>query len=573
MKRTLIPFFVSGSILALAPTASSQVDWFESAKLISPSPAFEYFGVAVSVDGNTALVGAPAYGTPLGIGRTYAYPYDPLSGTWGTPDALDPPPPPSVGYSGSRVSLSGNTAIVSDHGHNNWTGRVHVYVKSGTSWSPPYTIWDSQGAVNDEFGDAVAVDGDTIAVGAHQVGMGPGKVCTFQRNGVSWWQSTTVVNPTGQQDQFGRQVAISGNTLVVGAPYYGSGDAGRVYVYTRASSGSAWYLQQELPSPTNPTVKWFGGSLDVDGDRIAVACMQDWDAQDLPISCFPYVYVYEKNGATWNPAGRLEPSDWDATDGFGGALSVRGDKIVAGAPWEDRTIGDDDTGAAYLFEWNGVAWYQRARLMSSDGQQDDWFGISVSTNEEQAVVGALFADVGSVADAGAVYAFDLPDSPGRGYCFGDPGGGTPCPCGNDNDGSIPGSGCDNGVFASGAQLTGSGIASVTYDSLVLTTTHHEPNNSGLYFQADNDLSPGVVWGDGLQCAGGQLKRLGVRFADANGSSDTSAWATPISVKAGNVSAGDTKRYQCWYRTTVNPPCGVGVNDFNASNGYEVTWSL
>ena len=87
---------------------------------------------------------------------------------------------------------------------------------------------------------------------------------------------------------------------------------------------------------------------------------------------------------------------------------------------------------------------------------------------------------------------------------------------------------------------------------------------------DQALDVNAFW-DGLQCAGGQLKRLGVRFADANGTSDTSGYPLPISVKAGNVSAGDTKRYQCWYRTIVNPPCGLGANDFNASNGLEVTW--
>ncbi len=168
---------------------------------------------------------------------------------------------------------------------------------------------------------------------------------------------------------------------------------------------------------------------------------------------------------------------------------------------------------------------------------------------------------------------DLPcNAQGVGYCFGDPGVDTPCPCG-DNDGSVPGSGCANGVFASGAQLTGSGEAVVGADTLVLATTHLEPGNAGLYFQADSDLSPGVVWGDGLRCAGGSLKRLGVRFSDAAGHSDTSGLPYTISAKAGNVQVGDTKYYQCWYRTTVNPPCGSGVNDFNASNGYAVTWVL
>ncbi len=159
-------------------------------------------------------------------------------------------------------------------------------------------------------------------------------------------------------------------------------------------------------------------------------------------------------------------------------------------------------------------------------------------------------------------------SSGGGYCFGDPGSGTPCPCNNDNDGSIPGSGCANGVFASGAHLTSSGTPSVSNDTLVLSTINLEPNNSGLYFQAENDLSPGIVWGDGLRCAGGNLKRLQVRFASAAG---TSATTVGISAKAGNVNAGDTKYYQCWYRTIINPPCGLGVNDFNSSNGLAVVW--
>jgi len=173
--------------------------------------------------------------------------------------------------------------------------------------------------------------------------------------------------------------------------------------------------------------------------------------------------------------------------------------------------------------------------------------------------------------AGAAYAFDLDAPlPGVPYCFGDPGSGTPCPCSNDNDGSVPGSGCANGVFASGAQLSVTGAACVSNDSLVLHCSGLEPSNSGLYFQANNDLSPGIVWGDGLRCTGGDLRRLTVRTSDAYGNSDTSL-SYPVTFKAGNIAPGDTKHYQCWYRTTVSPPCGSGVNDFNSSNGYAVTW--
>ncbi len=163
-------------------------------------------------------------------------------------------------------------------------------------------------------------------------------------------------------------------------------------------------------------------------------------------------------------------------------------------------------------------------------------------------------------------AFAPSGGPGTGFCFGELGSGTPCPCANDNDGSVPGSGCANGVYSAGANLTASGIASVSSDSLVLMTTRTEPNNSGLYFQGHNAVAggDGIVFGDGLRCAGGGVIRIQVRTSDGVGSSATTI---PIGAKGG-VSSGDTRYYQCWYRNPLNSPCG---SDFNASNGYAITW--
>lgn len=159
--------------------------------------------------------------------------------------------------------------------------------------------------------------------------------------------------------------------------------------------------------------------------------------------------------------------------------------------------------------------------------------------------------------------------PGVGYCSGESGSGTRCPCNNNNDGSVPGAGCANGVFASGALLTGSGVASVSADTVVLHTEGLEPDNYGLYFQAFGRVNGGAgsFFGDGLRCAGANMVRLEVVLSDGAGASSTSV---PIA-SVGNVAAGTTKRYQCWYRTIVNPPCGLVVNDFNMSNGYEITW--
>jgi len=174
----------------------------------------------------------------------------------------------------------------------------------------------------------------------------------------------------------------------------------------------------------------------------------------------------------------------------------------------------------------------------------------------------LLQDTG-IVDMG--YHYDIDSIPGIPYCYGDPGSGTPCPCTNDNSSGVPGSGCANGFFPEGARLTGSGTASITGDTLVLTALRQEPTESGLFLQAENDLSPGLLWGDGLRCAGGNLIRLQVRFADGGGASSTTIG---ISAKAGNINPGDTKYYQCWYRNPFNSPCGSG---FNASNGYAIAW--
>ncbi len=162
------------------------------------------------------------------------------------------------------------------------------------------------------------------------------------------------------------------------------------------------------------------------------------------------------------------------------------------------------------------------------------------------------------------------------YCFADLGNptGNFCPCGNENDGSDPdGAGCANGTYAAGARLYGGGVASLAADSLVLYGVRGQPNNSSMFFQAHNDLDGlGVFLDDGIQCAGGTLKRLQVKLNNSAGNANTT---NVISVRSANLGdplqPGDTRYYQWWFRDNVNPPCGLGVNDANTSNGFMVTW--
>jgi hypothetical protein len=157
-------------------------------------------------------------------------------------------------------------------------------------------------------------------------------------------------------------------------------------------------------------------------------------------------------------------------------------------------------------------------------------------------------------------------------CFGNPGANT-CPCGNYNDGSDPnGAGCANSTYAAGANLMASGTASVTGDTVLLLGTRSEPGNSGMFFQANNNLDGGGVWLDnGIQCAGGGLIRLKVKMS--NGAGDSNSSPMVITVRSASfghpISPGETLYYQWWYRENGDI-CGNN-DDANTSNSYRITW--
>ncbi len=148
------------------------------------------------------------------------------------------------------------------------------------------------------------------------------------------------------------------------------------------------------------------------------------------------------------------------------------------------------------------------------------------------------------------------------YCWGD-GSSAACPCAN--TGGV-GRGCANSTAAQGASLGAVGSFSVATGDSSLVSTGLVPNQPGLYFQGDSDLNSGlgVLFGDGLRCAGVNVVRLQVVFSDASGASSTTVDIASL----GGVGVGDTKRYQLWYRDPAGSPCGAG---FNLSNGLLATW--
>jgi len=547
-----VSFLSTGFLLLAAIPGLTQQELF---KLTAANPdEDDYFGISVCICGDRGVVGQANFGS-YGYGLGRAHVFDLKTGQ--LLHELSSSDNKVIDDFGESVALNGDRVVVGaprtdDAGHDSGS----VYFFDLATGQELMEVNASDGSSGTHFGGSVAISGSLLVVGARNAsGAATNSGAAYVLDVSTGQELRKLVATDGKDgDQLGSDVAIHGDRALIGS-VGNNGYVGAAYLFDVTTGQELWKFRLVGGQPLD----YFGRSVAISADHAVVG------ASPYAITPPPgTAYVYDL--VTRQLLFELTPADGHPHQDFADALSLSSDHLLVGA------YGDDDlgssAGAAYLYDVN--TGQELAKLHASDGWSGDFFGSCVSISGDRALVGSPWSDHSGEGEAGAAYVFAVPNEPGVGFCFGDPGSGTPCPCDNDNDGSVPGSGCDNGVFASGAKLTGSGYAGVSGDSLVLTTTGLEPNNSGLYFQADNAIAggDGVWFGDGLRCAGGNLKRIQVRFADAAGTSSTTI---SIAQKCA-VSPGDTLRYQCWYRNQSTPACGLGVNEFNLSNGYEICWA-
>jgi len=308
---------------------------------------------------------------------------------------------------GFSVSLSGDTAVVGAPGKNSSQGAAYVFVRSATTWNLQQELTASlDGAAGDQFGYSVSVDGNTTVVGAPSKTVGAnsqqGVAYVFVRSGVTWSQQQELADLSGGAagDQFGWSVSVSADSNVIGAPFKTVGansQQGVAYVFVR--SGATWSEQQELTASIDGAASdQFGTSVSVSGDTAVVG------APGAPTVGQGKAYVFFRTGANWNQQSELISSDGTAGDNFGSSVAVDADTAVAGAPL--KTVGANTAqGEAYVFVRNGVTWSQQQKLIASNGNAIDFFGIAVSVSGNTVVVGAALKTVGANAAQGAAYVF------------------------------------------------------------------------------------------------------------------------------------------------------------------------
>ena len=273
----------------------------------------------------------------------------------------------------------------------------------------------SNGEAGDEFGGSVAISGDTAVIGA--VGQdrsgalsfldSEGAVYVFVREEEAWVQQAFLKASNAQRDdEFGISVAISEDTLVVGATGEDSfaGESGAAYVFVR--DDTTWSQQALLKAEAPVTNEGFGASVGVSGDTLVVGAAEDFVGNTAPGSA----YVFVREGESWSQQAVLQAGNAGADDLFGLSVGLSGDTIVVGARDEDSSAegGDNDdlsdSGAAYVFVRDGIFWSQQAFLKADDPSSSDGFGNAVAISEETIVIGSPEED-SIVGNSGAGYIF------------------------------------------------------------------------------------------------------------------------------------------------------------------------
>jgi len=405
---------------ALAATETVFYRWMQGKFAPSNAAAFDQFGYAVAVEGNMSLVGAWGDDTnAYNAGAAYLFWHyadfeNEMMLTVLGPQLLASDGGPGDQF-GSSVAVSGQTLVIGslwDDDRGEDSGSAYIFHFDGVDWVEHSKLLASDGGPEDWFGSAVAIDGDTLVVGAvrdNVYGPGSGSAYVFEFDGSNWTQKAKLT-PTGgaADDSFGGSVDISGDTVIVGAQYhdhfaYGT-DSGKAYVFVKPPGGWTNMTQTGYLLPSDGAAYDYFGKVAISADIIIVGAYCDDDLANRSGSA--YVFVKPPGGwQSMTETNKLLPSDGAAGDEYGVSVDISGSFVVVGA-WSDDDNADN-AGSAYVFHFDGDRWVEVEKYLASDGQEDDHFGYAVAVSSGIAVVGSPHDDDNG-SFSGSAYAF-IPD--------------------------------------------------------------------------------------------------------------------------------------------------------------------
>ncbi len=407
----------------LSPSISAQAGQYRSLSLAGPpgyleqkvfNPAGEanaWFGYSVAISGDTALIGVPHETVGTNAAQGAAYVYIRQGRAWSLQARLFAAGGEANDNFGFSVAIDGDTALIGviadTVNANALQGSAIIFTRSGSVWTEGQMLVAADGAPQDSFGAAVALDGVTAVVGAIGSNGLRGAAYFYTDSGAEWLEDGKVTDPDGLPgDRLGWSVALSGDIALIGAPdadLSGFTDRGLVVV---ARNQSGWVYDTQLASAIGKSEDYYGTSVAISGNVAAIGVPGDDVGTNFQQGSVD-LWQIQDSGA-WVYVQTITASDGNSSDVFGTSLAMDGNRLVVGAPW--HTVGSINfLGAAYIFTPSPVVvWEERGELSSSDGAQEDYFAGSVSISGASLVAGAYRADIGLNTDQGAAYFFTVP---------------------------------------------------------------------------------------------------------------------------------------------------------------------
>ncbi|MCX5690347.1 MAG: hypothetical protein NTV94_11290, partial [Planctomycetota bacterium] len=399
----------TGAVYVFARTATG---WSQQALLLASDAAFvDTFGRAVALSRSTLVVGAPQDDTAAVSNHGSAYVFTRSGTTWTQQAKILASDGAANDQFGSAVDADGDTIVVgaplADAVAVTDVGAAYIYTRAGTLWSEQAKLIAFDAAASDTLGSSVAISGGTIVAGAPGDDLGVaanmGSAYVFVRAGSVWVLGSKLVPADGSAaDAFGTAVDIDKDTLLVASPAddeAGTVDRGSVYAFAR--SGSSWTQQTKMIEP-GPAGHLFGLSVALSGDLAALGAPND---NIKGITSQGSTWVFSRIGSQWLSGDlRLLATNPVSGDRMGKSVCISGDTAIVGVP--TRQVGlNASQGSALIFVRSGSGWIQQAELTATGGAANDSFGSSVSISGDTAIVGAFRDDVGANVDQGSAFVF------------------------------------------------------------------------------------------------------------------------------------------------------------------------
>ena len=312
---------------------------------------------------------------------------------------------------GWAVSLSGNVAVLGAHyddEHGDKAGSAYVYRFDGTSWGQEKKLIPSDVSPQDQFGNSVSVAENVIVVGSFADIRGvrnAGAVYVFRFDGADWVETSKLTPSDPVRGRtFGYSVCLCGTRLLIGAP--GGNGFGRATgaAYVFEFNGSEWIETAKLIAPDAAMGEQAGISVALAGDLAVVGA---WCADDGGRESGA-AFIYQFNGSAWVCESRLTAPDAAAHDHFGSSVATDGSVVVVGAPGADLV--GTDSGAACAYARDGTTWRLLGKLEADEATRFDRFGEAVAVMDGIVVIGASRADDGRSTPCGAIYLFEYDGS-------------------------------------------------------------------------------------------------------------------------------------------------------------------